>query len=169
MKDEILVDDALQDTYTNNYEIERNKPMPNRLHGTIQSDLVFELQLGYKEKYDIVSEVSLASNPSSTPDVCIFEKKKLDWRKVSAKETETPITTIEIVSPSQSLDFMAKKVWDIYFPLGVKSAWIIELPPFKRVNILTPNGEMKTFQSGKIIDSATGIEVELDKIYAGMV
>ena len=169
MKDDVLVSEY--DSYTtssNDYETERNKPMPNRIHGTIQSKLNFQLELNYGEQFDFPNEVSLDSKPGSTPDIAIFEKNILDRKTVQAREEEVPITTIAIISPSQSLPMMAKKAVDVYFPLGVKSAWIIQPPPAKSVYIFTPDGQHEAFTKGKIIDKVTGIEIELDKIFVGM-
>ena len=109
-------------TNLSQYEIERNKPMPNRIHGQIQGDLVFLLNLHYREKYNFSSEVSLATTPGSTPDICIFPKKKLSLKTIKAKEEEAPITTIEIQSPSQSIEELQHKACNLYFPMGVKSA-----------------------------------------------
>ena len=63
---------------------------------------------------------------------------------------------------------MAKKVWDIYFPMGVQSAWLINPPPFKTVYILTPDGNQFVFDSGILKDPVTNIEVNLKKVFAGM-
>ena len=150
------------------YEIERNKPMPNRIHGQIQGDLVFLLNLQYREKYNISSEVSLATKPSSTPDICIFPKKKLSLKTVKAKEEEAPITTIEIQSPSQSIEELQHKAWNLYFPMGVKSAWII-IPSLKAVKILLADDQEFFFNSGKLKDPVTNIEIEIKEIFANMV
>ncbi|MEM1122866.1 MAG: Uma2 family endonuclease [Bacteroidota bacterium] len=91
------------------YEIERNKPLPNRVHGVIEANLGSLLQLNYRNRYQIALEVSLATSPDSTPDLCIFPKKKLSLKNIEAKETEAPITTIEIQSPSQSIEELQDK------------------------------------------------------------
>lgn len=57
------------------YEIERNKPIPNRIHTVLQMSLGFLLQLKYGKKYQFASEVSLATNPGTTPDISIFPKR----------------------------------------------------------------------------------------------
>jgi len=109
-------------TNISQYEIERNKPTPNRIHGVLQADLIFLLKLNYQKKYQISSEVSLATTSSSTPDVTIFPKKKLSLKTIKAKEEEAPIITIEIQSPSQSIEELQQKAWNLYFPMGVQSA-----------------------------------------------
>ncbi len=157
-------------TGISDYETERNKPMPNRIHGKIELEIGFQLKLNYNEKFDFATEVTLNTTPASTPDISIFHKKEeaLDWKTIPAKETEVPLTTIEIVSPSQSMDEMAKKVVDIYFPMGVKSAWLVMPPPYKAIYVLTPDGKRKHFDEGTLIDPTTGIEIELEKVFVGM-
>jgi len=155
-------------TNLSQYEIERNKPMPNRIHGVLQADLIFLLKLNYQKKYQISSEVSLATTPSSTPDVTIFPKKKLSLKTIKAKEEEAPITTIEIQSPSQSIEELQHKAWNLYFPMGVKSAWII-IPSLKAVKILLADDQEFFFNSGKLKDPVTNIEIEIKEIFANMV
>lgn len=169
MVDEDILNDEVQ-AIPSGYEIERNKPMPNRIHGKIQLNLGFELKLNYEKKFDFSTEVTLDSTPASTPDILIFAKRKeaLDWQKTTAKETEIPLTTIEIVSPSQSMDEMAKKVWEVYFPLGIKSSWIVMPPPFKAVYILTPDGKKEFFDKGKLKDPTNNIQIEINKIFEGL-
>ena len=154
-------------TNISQYEIERNKPMPNRIHGVIQLDLGFLLKLNYQKKYQISSEVSLETTPSATPDLCIFPKKKLSLKTVKAKEEEAPITTIEIQSPSQSIEELQHKAWDLYFPMGVKSAWII-IPSLKAVKILLADDTELFFNSGKLKDPVTNIEIEVKAIFENM-
>jgi len=151
---------------TSSYEIERNKPIPNRIHGVLQGDLVFLLNLQYRKKYQFSSEVSLATSPSSTPDICIFPKRKLDIMEVEAKETEAPITTIEIQSPSQSPDELVKKIHQLYFPMGVKSSWLV-LPALKAIQIITPEGQV-LFSKGKLKDPVTNIELDIKEIFENL-
>ena len=71
--------------------------MPNYIHGRIQAKLIKLLSNNYDERYDIASEVTLDLNPRATPDLIISEKRALlDWRLVRAKESQMPITSIEI-------------------------------------------------------------------------
>ncbi len=150
------------------YETERNKPMPNRIHGTIQSAIIFLLMLKYKGEFNFTSEVSLDSTPPTTPDISIFNSKILDWQTIEAKEKEVPQTTIEIISPSQSLDEMTRKVIQTYFPMGVQSAWIVMPPPMRAICVLTPDGKKKFYDTGILKDPATGIELEVDKVFEGL-
>ncbi len=166
LKDEVFVEES--PAISTDYETERNKPMPNRIHGTIQTEISFLLKSKYGEKYDFPSEVTLATTPASTPDICIFTKRELDWTTIEAKEQEAPITTIEIISPSQSLTEMAQKIYQTYFPIGVKSAWIVMPPPFKAIYILNPDGSNHFFDHGTLTDEVTGVQLEIEKVFEGM-
>ena len=79
-----IEDQDFQDISTQ-YETERNKPLPNRIHGAIQTKISSYLDNKYEDKYQIVSEVSLATEPSSTPDIYIFPHKKLSLKTIQAK------------------------------------------------------------------------------------
>ncbi|MEM8525397.1 MAG: Uma2 family endonuclease [Bacteroidota bacterium] len=150
------------------YEIERNKPIPNLVHGLIQSNLNLAFRLKYRDQYMFPNELSLATIPGSTPDICIYPKRIVSSRNVSAKESETPITTIEIQSPSQSIDELISKAWNLYFPMGVKSAWIV-IPALKAVQILLPDEQKILFTTGIVEDPATNIEIELNMIFEGII
>lgn len=148
------------------YEIERNKPMPNRVHGVIQTEIAFLIKLNYRETYQCVSELNLATSPvGSTPDLCIYPIKKLSTKTVQAKEEEAPLTTIEIQSPSQSPEELQKKTWDLYFPMGVKSAWIV-YPALKAIQLLLPDGQEFFYNSGKFTDPVTNIEIAIEEVFA---
>ncbi len=147
------------------YVTERNKPMPNILHGNLQSDIVFQLRLKYDDRYDFPTEVSLNLTPGATPDICIYPKRAVfNRREITAKETEMPITSIEIISPSQSLDVMAKKIREQYFAAGIQSAWIV-VPTFKSVYVMLPGDQNFYFSTGELTDPATGIQLSVDKIF----
>ena len=149
------------------YEIERGKPMPNIIHGNIQIRLGSMLFLPYEDKFLFSSESSLATTPPTTPDICIYPLRELLLREVKAKETQMPITTIEILSPSQSLDELQDKAWDLYFPAGVQSAWIV-VPELKAIQVLLPNGEMHLFHNMTLTDPVTDIQVDVNRVFKGL-
>ncbi|MEM9886318.1 MAG: Uma2 family endonuclease [Bacteroidota bacterium] len=150
------------------YGKERNKPLPNLVRGLIQANLNHAFQLKYREVYMFPNELSLATIPGSTPDICIYPKRMVSSRDVNAKESETPITTVEIQSPSQSIDELISKAWNLYFPMGVKSAWIV-IPALKAVQVLLPDERKILFTTGIVKDPATEVEIELDAIFEGII
>lgn len=169
MKDEVFIDYPLEIEPELDYETARNKPMPNRLHGTLQSQITFLLRSKYGDRYDFPTEVSLDLKPGATPDICIYPRKaSFDRFDTPAKEPEMPITTIEIISPSQSLEDMAKKIHKTYFANGVRSAWIV-VPAFKAVHLMLPDDKNLYFSSGLLTDPATGIEISVEKIFERIV
>jgi Uma2 family endonuclease len=148
------------------YEIERNKPMPNLTHGSIQMNIGFELKLNYGDEYRIASEVALATVPDgTTPDIVVYPKRELNFIHESARQTEPPLLTIEIQSPSQSNDEMVEKAMQ-YFAFGVKSCWIV-FPAMKGVAVYSSSDQYEFFQQEDILkDSVMNIEVELAKVFA---
>ncbi|TAK43493.1 MAG: Uma2 family endonuclease, partial [Saprospiraceae bacterium] len=122
MKDDVFTEEPRK--VETDYETERNKPMPNIIHGTIQTKISVLLTIQYGDRFDFPNEVTLDTRPkATTPDICIYPKKNRSLKQVLAKETEMPLTTIEIQSPSQSPEDLVAKAWEYYFPAGVKSAW----------------------------------------------
>ncbi|MCB0520884.1 MAG: Uma2 family endonuclease [Lewinellaceae bacterium] len=166
MKDDVFVEES---RFTEpDYETERNKPMPNRIHGHIQTKLLVRLDQGYGDQFNIESEVTLDTKPkSSTPDIAIYPKETLSLKDIRPKATEMPLTTIEIQSPSQSPEDLVAKAWEYYFPAGVKSAWVV-IPSIKGVRIVLPNNQNLLFISGEIQDPTNGISVPVDKIFEGI-
>ena len=95
-----------------------------------------------------------------------LSKKILKRKDIKAKEEEAPITTIEIQSSSQSIDELQQKAWNQYFPMGVQSCWIV-IPALKGIQVLLAKGKDKEFyfNSGILKDPATGIKLEIEKVF----
>lgn len=100
--------------------------------------------------------------------MCIYPQKKLDWRTVSVKESEMPLTTIEILSPSQPLEELVAKAENAYFSAGVKSAWIV-VPALKTIIVLLPGEQKSYFTDGMLQDPATGISIPVDKVFEDLI
>lgn len=164
VKEDFSVEMQEEPVSRSDYETERNKPMPNRIHGTIQTALTVALSVAYPRDFSFPNEVTLNTTPLSTPDICIYPKKKLHIKDSEARETEMPLTTIEIQSPSQSPDELFHKAWDLYFPAGVKSAWIV-IPTLKAIRVLMPDDQNLLYTSGVLQDPVTGIELPLEKVF----
>ncbi len=154
---------AIEETST--YEIERGKPMPSLNHARLELQLV-KMLLPFEDKYDILPELSLRlSTGDAVPDLCLFPKRTFDYENDQTKVTEAPVLTIEILSPKQILDDVVKKIRDTYLPAGVQSSWVV-IPSLKTVHILTPDKQVRTFQTtGVITDPATGIQVDMEELF----
>lgn len=148
------------------YELERGKPMPDTIHGSVQINIAAELVIRYRSSYRIMSEVSLATQPDgTTPDVLVYPKFDLDFHNRPAKRTDAPLLTIEIQSPSQSLELMVDKT-AIYFHFGVKSCWIV-LPSIKAVMVYSSPDHYQFFHDKELVtDTTLGIELPIESIFA---
>ncbi len=147
------------------YELERNKPMPSLNHAKIQARLIWLLINSYREEHDVLSELTIdfPVRPA-VPDIAIYPKVADDWKHDIIKRTELPLLAIEILSPRQVFDDIVDKIHNIYFPAGLKSAWVL-LPSAQSVMIFTPDAKPKLFNSGIMRDEASGFEVDLDNIF----
>ena len=148
------------------YVTERNKPMPSRNHGIIELRLGAALFKYYDNQFNLMTEVDVAPPgvKPSVPDICIFPKSPIDLLEDEIRVTEPPITAIEILSPMQGMEELKNKFYQIYFPAGVKSAWLV-VPTLRSVHIFTPDRKFVTFNAGKLHDPVTGISLELDEFF----
>ncbi len=154
-------------TIETDYETERGKPMPSQNHGQIQLNVGASLRYRYKKQFSIMTEVELDLPNSlrpTVPDISIFPKRKMKLSRDVIRIVEPPVTTIEVLSPSQSVDEVKEKIFDNYFPAGVQSAWLI-IPTSRTVSVYTPDEKFTTYASGKFTDPATGITMETDEVF----
>ena len=150
-------------TYETEYELERGKPMPSLNHSILQSRLT--ICLGRFSQYDIPTELSLdLPHGKAAPDLCILQASGHDWFNDQIKYKEIPLLTIEILSPTQSVDELKDKIFDIYFPSGVKSCWIV-VPTLKMIAVFIPNQGVRNYIGGLIKDDDLGIEIDMKEIF----
>jgi Uma2 family endonuclease len=147
------------------YELERNKPIPDTIHGCIQANLVYEFKARYRQTLRVMSEVTLATQPEgATPDVLVYPAFLLDYDHRSAKRTDPPLLTIEIQSPSQSIEDMTAKVAR-YFAFGVRSSWVV-LPGIQAIMVYDRPGHYTFFHDQETLhDSALDIELPLGPVF----
>jgi Uma2 family endonuclease len=147
------------------YNAERGKPMPSLNHGTIQANLVFALKLYYRQRYRVVSELSLRlENWTSVPDICLLPLKPFDNLNDMITVEEPPLLTIEIISPTQGLAEITEKAGK-YFEHGVRSCWLV-LVPFRNIYVFSSPSEYLIFRHDEILrDAALDIEMPLDEIF----
>ena len=75
-----------------------------------------------------------------------------------------PLTTIEILSPTQALKDLTDKA-RAYFQAGVKSCWIV-LPDQQGVFVYDGPTKYEYFHGSDVLrDSATGIELDLAPLF----
>lgn len=156
---------ALQDVQLSDYELERGKPMPSKNHSHIQLKLASHLELRYGKDFSLLSEISVQlQNNKATPDLAIFSLLEFDWQSDEPTIAEQPITTIEILLPTQVLEDLLDKAED-YFSSGVKSCWIA-LPRLTTILVMQANRLKTYFQIGETLtDPATGITLQVSDIF----
>ena len=146
------------------YEQERNKPMPSKNHSIIQSNLIVELTIPYRDKFRLLSEVKLNMPPVDTvPDVAIYPLMEFDSLHDETKMEEMPLGAIEIISPSQGDQELVGKI-SRYFDFGVKSCWLVQ-PTFRIVTVFSDKTTFKTFIDGELYDPVLDIRLDLNRIF----
>lgn len=148
------------------YEQERGKPTPGKNHGYAQAELAFAFKYAYRKEFSVFAETSITLNGERyTPDILIYQRMVIDWKHDEISLTEPPLTTIEIISPTQALADLIDKSED-YFSGGVKSCWIV-LPMLETILVMQSNRMKIYFQRGDMLtDPATGITLAVDSIFS---
>ena len=150
-------------TYETEYELERGKPMPSLNHSRLENR--FSVALSRYEQYDTFIELSLdLKSGKGTPDICLFPATPSNWLNDKIKVKEPPLLTIEILSPTQSVDELKDKIFDIYFPAGVKSCWIV-VPTLKTIAVFVPKQDIRNYIGGIVKDPVFDIEVDIKEIF----
>lgn len=136
-------------------------------HSELQSHLSFLFRQAYRQQYSILTELDFDFASGKTrPDLCIMPKRRANWLVDEVVVHDVPITTIEILSPQQSLTSLTERIYEKHFPAGVKTVWLI-VPPIQTVSILLPDGRQVNVSAGIVKDPITGIELDLAAIFEG--
>jgi Uma2 family endonuclease len=145
------------------YEEERGKPMPSQNHAAVQANLI--LEFGANRECRPFSELTLEiDGVNYTPDLCVYPRHALNWRRDVIRRTDPPLLAVEILSPSQGYQEVQEKV-AVYLAHGVKSCWVVS--PFARtVTVYLPDGEPVTHAQGTVTDPATGLSARLEEVFA---
>ncbi len=153
---EYSVDDELQDEKMSSFN-----------HSELQSRLAFLLMSAYRHEYSILTELDFEFASGKTrPDLCIMPKRKVDWLADEIIVQEVPLTTIEILSPEQSLNSLTDRIYKKHFPAGVKTVWLV-VSTVQTVSILLPDRKQMNFAQGVITDPVTNIQLNLSEIFEG--
>ena len=77
---------------------------------------------------------------------------------------EVPEIAVEIISPSQTLEEMGKKI-DSLISSGVPSVWLVI--PFARViSVYQKDIPLFSITTGILTDPVTGISINVDEVFA---
>ncbi len=145
-------------------ELEDEK-MSSLNHSDLQTRLGFLLMLAYRQQYSIYTELDFDFAFGKTrPDLCIMPKRKANWLADEIVVQDVPLTTIEILSPEQSLNSLTERIYKKHFPAGVKTVWLV-VPTVQTVSILLPDRKQVNFSQGIITDPITNIQLNLSDIF----
>lgn len=110
-----------------------------------------------KTKEELVPDVCVYASPPPEPNRAIEE----DLLKVS----QMPDLAIEILSPSQSVHFLVRKI-KAYFALGVRSCWLVE-PTVDVVHVYSQLDRHKTYDMSdeEVIDEIMDIHLPIKTIF----
>ena len=90
------------------YEEERGNPLPSRNHAAAQTNLIVEL--AKNQQFSTYSEFTLQFEGANyTPDISIYPKESVDWRHDQIIGTESPLSVVEIASPTQGIQTIMDK------------------------------------------------------------
>ncbi|WP_185731488.1 Uma2 family endonuclease [Larkinella rosea] len=156
--------EAVAEPQLSNQEPDEEK-MSSRNHSKLQSQLAFLLLTAYRNQYNVLTELDLDFASGKTrPDLCIFPKQTSDWLTDEIVVQDVPLTTLEILSPEQSLNSLLDRIYKKHFPAGVKTVWLI-VPALQIVSIFLPNRKQINFTEGIVADPETGIQLNLSEIF----
>lgn len=146
------------------YERERGKPMPSKLHSVAQTNLTGQL-LTYRPALQVLSELTLhLGDRDLTPDLSVYRDLQIDFTQDETRVTEPPLLAIEISSPTQGIQDLVDKA-RFMMQHGVESCWIVQ-PPLRTITVFTPDMESTTYSEGTVMDPATEIEIDLDAVFS---
>lgn len=129
-----------------------------------QFTVMVELSLDVKQMD--LSRFNLKVKDELVPDVCVYvgEFSEPDMDDLLTM-SQMPDLAIEILSPSQSVNFLIRKI-KAYFALGVKSCWLV-VPPMTQVSVYQQANWHKTFDLNdtEIVDEALGIRLPIQSVF----
>lgn len=161
-----MIPEEIAEKHLSEYEIERGKPMPSKNHSLLQSNLMGLLWSKYRNEFSVMPELSLAlpGVQPMVPDISIYPKQQYNAFQDEIKVTESPITVMEILSPTQPIEGFAGK-FEAYFAAGVQSCWFVQ-PMVDTISVITPDKNVSVFHKGVLTDPATGITLDLNDVFA---
>jgi len=153
--------------------------MPSFKHSRIQTNLT--VLLGNEERFETFVELSLdignmdlsrfriKAKDELIPDICVYMESQPffdeDVDDDLLKVPQIPDLAIEILSPSQSVSFLVRKI-KAFLALGVKSCWLV-MPSVEVINVYSPNHK-QTFDMNdtEIVDKIMNIHLPIQKIFS---
>jgi Uma2 family endonuclease len=155
----------LKTTPVSDYEKERGKPMPSKLHSRTQLNLSIEIGTKYKKKYNLFSELSVSLEEwDSVPDLAIYPVAEIDFNEDEISLKTPPLGIIEILSPTQSFNELKTKA-GLYFDSGVKSCWLV-IPVVKNIYVFNNKEDYEIFKGKDTLhDPVLNISIDLAEVF----
>lgn len=145
------------------YEREREKPMPSKLHSLAQKRLI-QLLGSFEPPYLVFSELTLRLGERDlTPDLCIYREVEIDFTQDETRMTDPPLVAVEIASPIQGIQDLIDKI-RFLLEHGVQSCWLVQ-PQLRTITVFTEDAEPKTYSEGAVADPVTDITVDLSEVF----
>lgn len=127
-------------------------------------NLITYLAERYDEQFDILPSIDVSfPEQDFTCDLGIFPPRKIDWLNDLIR-VEPPISSFEIVMPTETPESLTDAIRKHYFVNGVKSAWVTS-PDQKSIALLHPEQPAQVFTAGVIHDSASGLDVDVAEVF----
>ncbi|MEN8218962.1 MAG: Uma2 family endonuclease [Pseudomonadota bacterium] len=124
---------------------------------TVMTELSLDISQHDFSQYSIKDEIK--------PDICVYPNS-MDLQDIDIlKMTEMPLLVIEILSPSQSLEFLKNKLY-AYFSLGVKSCWLA-IPSIEAIDVYSQPKQHRTFtmNDSEVVDEVIDIRLPIHKMF----
>jgi Uma2 family endonuclease len=145
------------------YEKERGKPMPSKLHSVVQTNLT--LALAEQSPYSVLSELTLELDGRElTPDLSVYEHLDVDFAQDELRMTEPPLLTVEIASPTQGIQDLVDKI-RFLLDHGVQSSWLVQ-PQLRTVTVYSGDMASTTHSEGTVTDPVLDVAVEIGDVFA---
>lgn len=146
------------------YERERGKPMPSKLHSVIQKRLIIAFH-PFEPPYTVFSELTLELDGRElTPDLSVYEHLDVDFTQDELRMTDPPLLTVEIASPTQGIQDLIDKI-RFLLNSGVQSSWLVQ-PQLRTITVYSGDMASQTYSEGTVADPVLDIEVDLDDVFS---
>jgi len=144
-------------------------------HGITQARLAAALI--DDERFSVITELSLdisqhdlsqygiKAKDEIKPDVCLYPSS-IDLQEFDVvKMTDMPLLAIEILSPSQGIPELKRKI-HAFFELGVKSCWLV-IPDVKTIYVYSQPTEYGIFamDDTEVNDEVMDIHLPIAKVF----
>ena len=94
----------------------------------------------------------------------MYPKFEVDWQHDVIRREDTPLATVEILSPKQNLTDLNAKARQ-YFEMGVTSCWTV-LPSMEAIAVNHQPGKYRFFSGDDtLVDERINVQLPLGEIF----